>query len=104
MLLDCCLYMNKNLLGRLCQQGVLLTACFGLFAVNNVSAGTATARLGSQPEQVSVPVYGDSSRWGIYFRQLQDTMATFWYEEITYYSSGYPHSQGSVTASYRFQP
>ena len=44
--------------------------------------------------------WGDSSPWARYFRQLQDTMALRWCEEITYYDYLYVYSHGSVTARF----
>jgi hypothetical protein len=96
--------MNKNLGWRLRQQGLWLGACLVLIATDRVSAGTAAGRAESPIYQLSVPLYGDSTPWGRYFRQLQDTMALYWYEEITYYSYRYDYSRGWVTARYTVTP
>jgi hypothetical protein len=95
--------MNKNFGGRLYGKSLLLAACLALVAANPVFGGTTTARE-SQTGQITIPVYGDSSPWGRYFRQLQDTMATRWYEEIKYYDHLYVYSHGSITARYRVTP
>ena len=96
--------MNKNLARRLRRQGVCLTACLVLFGTDCVSAGTAAGRPESGIDQLPIPVYGDSTRWGRYFRQLQDTVATRWYEEITYYSERFAYSRGTVTARFVVTP
>jgi hypothetical protein len=95
--------MNKNLVGRLYGKALLLAVCLGLVAANRGFGGTTTARE-SQTGQLTIPVYGDSSPWGQYFRQLQDTMATRWYKEIKYYDHLYVYSHGSITARYRVTP
>jgi hypothetical protein len=66
--------MNKMLVGR--RQGLWLVACLALVAANHVSAGTTVGRPESQIYQLPLPVYGDSTPWGRYFRQLQDTVGT----------------------------
>ena len=96
--------MNKNLVGCLRQQGLWLAACLVLIATDRVSAGTAAGRPEPAIYQLSVPVYGDSTLWCRYFRQLQDTMALYWYEEIAYYSYRYAYSRGWVTARYTVTP
>ena len=52
---------------------------------------------------LSLPI-GDSSVWGRYFRQLQDTTATSWYKEIIYYSYRHAFSRGVVTARFTITP
>ena len=96
--------MNKNLVGHLRRQGLWLAACLVLVASDRVSAGTATGRPESGIDQLPIPAYGDSTRWGKYCRQLQDTVATRWYEEIIYYTHRYDYSWGSVTARYTVTP
>jgi hypothetical protein len=95
--------MKTNVAGRLYRQGLLLAACLGLFTDGHAFGGTTTARE-SQTGQLPIPVYGDPSPWGRYFRQLQDTMATRWYEEIRYYDHLYVYSHGSITARFRVTP
>lgn len=95
--------MNKNLVGGLYGKALLLAAFLGLVAAGPVFGGTVTARE-SQTGQLAIPVYGDSSPWGQYYRQLQDTMATRWYEELKYYDHLYVYSHGSITARYRVTP
>ena len=97
-------FMNKNLVGRLRQQGLWLAAGLVLFGTDRLSAGTAVGRPESGIDQLPIPVYGDSTRWGRYFRQLQDTVATRWYEEITYYSERFAYSRGTVTARFVVTP
>jgi hypothetical protein len=97
-------FMNKKLVGRLRQQGLWLAACLVLIATDRVSAGTGAGDPESPIYQLPIPVYGDSTPWGKYFRQLQDTVATRWYEEITYYTHRYDYSWGSVTARYTITP
>jgi hypothetical protein len=96
--------MNKNLVGRLRQQGLWLAAGIVLFGTGRLSAGSAAGRPESAIVQLPIPVYGDSTRWGRYFRQLQDTVATRWYEEITYYSERFAYSRGTVTARFVVTP
>ena len=96
--------MNKSLVGRLRRQGLWLAACSALVATNWMSAGTTAEVPESQIYQLPVPVYGDSTPWGEYFRQLQDTIALRWYEEITYYDHLYVYSHGSVTARFTVSP
>jgi len=96
--------MNKNLARRLRRQGVCLAACLVLFGTDRVSAGTAAGRPESGIDQLPIPVYGDSTPSGRYFRQLQDTVATRWYEEITYYSERFAYSRGTVTARFVVTP
>jgi hypothetical protein len=96
--------MNKNLVGRLRRQGSWLAACLALVATNHLSAGTTAGRPESQIYQLPIPVYGDSTPWAKYFRQLQDTMALRWYEEITYYDHLYVYSHGSVRARFTVTP
>jgi hypothetical protein len=86
--------------GRLRRQGLWLAACLVLVATDRVSAGTAAGGPESQMYQLPIPVYGDKTPWGKYFRQLQDTVATYWYQEITYYTHLYEYNWGSVTARY----
>lgn len=95
--------MKTNVGGHLYRQLLLLVACFGLFVTDHAFGGTRTARE-SETGQLAIPVYGDSSPWGQYYRQLQDTMATRWYEEIKYYDHLYVYSHGSITARYRVTP
>lgn len=97
------IFMNKMLVGRLRRQGLRLAACLALVAANHVSAGT-TAGLESQIYQLPLPVYEDSTPWGKYFRQLQDTVATRWYQEVTYYTHRYDYNWGMVTARYTVTP
>jgi Gram-negative bacterial TonB protein C-terminal len=92
------------LVGRLRRQALWLAACLALVLTNHMSAGTTAGRPGSQIYQLPVPVWGDSSPWARYFRQLQDTMALRWYEEITYYDHLYVYSLGSVTARFTVTP
>jgi hypothetical protein len=96
--------MNKNLVRHLRQPGFWLAPCLVLVATDRVSAGTAADRPESRIDQLPIPAYGDSTRWGKYYRQLQDTVATRWYEEITYYTHRYDYSWGSVTARYTVTP
>ena len=96
--------MNKNLVKHLRWQGLWLAACLVLVATDRVSAGTSAVRPESRIDQLPIPAYGDSTRWGKYSRQLQDTVATRWYEEITYYTHRYDYSWGSVTARYTVTP
>jgi hypothetical protein len=96
--------MNKNLVGRLRQQGLWLAAGLILFGTDRLSAGTTVGRPESGIDQLPIPVYGDSTRWGRYFRQLQDTVATRWYEEITYYTERFAYSRGTVTARFVVTP
>jgi hypothetical protein len=96
--------MNRNLLGRLRGRGLLLAACLGLVATGNLSAGTTAGRAESQIDQFTIPIYGDSTPWGKYYRQLQDTMATRWYEELKYYDHLYVYSHGFVTARFVVTP
>ena len=96
--------MNKMLAGCLRRQGLWLAACFALVAGNHVSAGTTAGRPESQIYQLPLPVWGDSSPWARYFRQLQDTMALRWYEEIIRYDHLYAYSHGSVTARFTVTP
>jgi hypothetical protein len=96
--------MNRNLVRRLPGQGLLLAAGLGLLATGHLSAGTAAGRAESQTDQLAVPIYGDSTPWGKYYRQLQDTMATRWYEELKYYDHLYVHSHGAVTARFTVTP
>ena len=97
--------MNKMLVGRLGRQGLwLATACFALVATNHMSAGTTAGRPESQIYQLPLPAYGDTTPWGKYFRQLQDTVATRWYEEIIYYTHRYDYDWGTVTARYMVTP
>jgi hypothetical protein len=96
--------MNKMLVGRLHRQGLWLAAFFTLVAVNHASAGTTVNRPDSQIYQFPLPVWGDSTPWARYFRQLQDTMALRWYEEITYYDHLYVYSHGAVTARFTVTP
>jgi hypothetical protein len=95
--------MNKNFGGCLYGKGLLFAAFLVLVVANHAFGGTATARE-SQTGQLMLPVYGDLSPWGRYFRQLQDTMATRWYEEIKYYDHLYVYSHGSITARYMVTP
>ena len=96
--------MNRILGGRLRRQGLWLAACLVLVAAHRVSAGTTASRSESQIYQLPIPVYGDKTPWGIYFRQLQDTVATRWYQEITYYTHRYEYNWGRVTARYTVTP
>lgn len=96
--------MNKNLVGHLHRQGLWLSACLVLVATDRVSAGTAAGRPESRIDQLPVPEYGDTTPWGKYYRQLQDTVGTRWYEEIVYYTHRYDYSWGSVTARYTITP
>ena len=97
-------FMNKMLVGRLLRQGLWFAACLALVAANHVSAGTTADRPESQFYQLPLPLYRDSTPWGKYFRQLQDTVATRWYEEITYYTHRYEYNWGTVTARYTVTP
>ena len=97
-------FMNKMLGGRLRWQGLWLAACLALVAVNRASAGTAAGRPESEIYQLPLPAYGDTTPWGKYFRQLQDTVATRWYQEITYYTHRYEYNWGIVTAHYTVTP
>ena len=97
-------FMNNDLVGRLRRQGLWLAACLALIATNHLSAGTTAGRLESQIYQLPVPVYGDSTPWGKYYRQLQDTVATRWYQEIVYYTHRYDYNSGTVTARYTVTP
>lgn len=96
--------MKKNLVRRPRQQGLWLTACLVLFAGDRLYAGTAAGRPESRIDQLPIPVYGDNTRWGMYYRQLQDTVATRWYEEITYYTKRFSYSRGTVTARFVVTP
>src|SRR6202011_5517700 len=84
--------------------GLWLAACLVLIATDRVSAGTGAGGPESPIYQLPIPVYGDSTPWGKYFRQLQDTVATRWYEEITYYSERFAYSRGTVTARFVVTP
>jgi len=97
-------FMNRILVGRLHRRGLWLAACLVLVASDRVSAGTTAGRPESQIYQLPIPIYGDKTPWGIYFRQLQDTVATRWYQEITYYTHRYEYNWGSVTARYTVTP
>jgi hypothetical protein len=97
-------FMNKMRVGRLRRQGLWLPACLALVAANCVSAGTTAGRPESQIYQLPLPVYGDSTPWGKYFRQLQDTVGARWYQEITYYTHRYEYNWGIVTARYTVTP
>jgi hypothetical protein len=96
--------MNRSLVGRLRRQGLWLAACLALVATDHVSAGTTVGRSESQIYQFPIPVYGDSTPWGKYFRQLQDTVGTRWYQEIVYYTHSYEYDWGTVTARYTVTP
>jgi hypothetical protein len=96
--------MNEKLVRRLRQQGFWLAAGLLLIATDRVSAGTTTGRGESSIYQLPIPEYGDTTPWGKYFRQLQDTVGTRWYEEIVYYTHRYDYSWGSVTARYTITP
>jgi hypothetical protein len=96
--------MNRILVGRLHRRGLWLAACLVLVPTDRVSAGTTAGRPESQIYQLPIPIYGDKTPWGIYFRQLQDTVATRWYQEITYYTHRYEYDWGSVTARYTVTP
>jgi len=100
----CSSYMDKNLGGRLCRQGLWLAACLALVATNDASAGPTTGIPESHVYQLPIPDYGDSTPWGKYFRQLQDTVATRWYQEIVYYTHRYEYNWGTVTARYTVTP
>ena len=92
------------LVGRLRRQGLWLAACSALVVTNQMFAGTTTVSPESQIYQLPIPDYGDSTPWGKYFRQLQDTVATRWYQEITYYTHLYEYDWGWVTARYTVTP
>jgi len=92
--------MNKNYLGGWHRQRLLLVACFGLVATGTAFGGT----IAPEAVQLSIPVYGNHSLWGRYFRQLQDTTATSWYMEIAYYTHRYEYSRGVVTARFAVTP
>jgi|GEM_PF-3527759 hypothetical protein len=96
--------MNKQLLRRLRQQGLRLAAGLLLITTSRVTAGTAAARNESPIYQLPIPEYGDSTSWGKYYRQLQDTVGTRWYEEIVYYTHRYDYGWGVVTARYTITP
>ncbi|MBV8214450.1 MAG: hypothetical protein JOZ08_14645 [Verrucomicrobia bacterium] len=96
--------MKKIVAVRLHWQGLWLAACLALVAMHQVSAGTTASRLETPIYQLPIPVYGDSTPWGKYFRQLQDTVATRWYEEIVYYTHRYDYNWGTVTARYTVTP
>jgi hypothetical protein len=96
--------MNKMLVGCLRRQGLWLAACLALIATNHLSAGTTADRPESQIYQLPIPDYGDRTPWGKYFRQLQDTVATRWYQEIVYYTHRYDYNWGTVTARYTVTP
>ena len=80
--------------------GHLVLAAFFALLATDVQGGTTVGQF--EPE--GVPVWGDSSPWARYFRQLQDTMALGWFEEITYYDHLYVYSHGSVTARFTVTP
>ena len=96
--------MKTNLVGGWHGQILLLAACLGLIVTDNALGGVTAVRPESPAGELSIPAYGDHTPWGRYFRQLQDTTATSWYEEITYYSHRYEFSRGAVTARFTVAP
>ena len=95
--------MTNNFPGRLRAGVFLFTVFVGLVAANSV-AGKTTAVRSTPGGRLTIPHYGDSSVWGRYFRQLQDTTATSWYKEIIYYSYRRAYSRGVVTARFTITP
>ena len=78
---------------------LLFTVFLGLVAMNSV-VGQTTAVRSTSGGRLTIPRYGDSSVWGRYFRQLQDTRVTSWYKELYYYSYQSAYSRGEVTARF----
>jgi TonB-like protein len=96
--------MIKNLVGRMGAKEFFLAAFLGLVATNSALGVITATRSKSGGRQLSLPAYGDTSKWGRYFRQLQDTTATSWYKEIIYYSYRSAFSRGVVTARFTITP
>jgi hypothetical protein len=93
-----------NLIGDAGTFGFFLAVLLGLVATDSLIGRTASTRPPSGERQFAIPRYGDTSVWGRYFRQLQDTTATSWYKEILYYSYRRAYSRGVVTARFRITP
>ena len=94
--------MTKSLYRRPVAESWLLAAFFALLGIGPQQITVAKST--NVPSAVAIPQYGDTTTWGVYFRQLQDTVATSWYKEIFYY--GYPRTvtRGVVTARYSIAP
>jgi hypothetical protein len=95
--------MKKSVYRRLIAKSRFLSAFLGVCLVTGLPELTLAKSKIASPA-LAVPEYGDTTTWGRYFRQLQDTVATSWYKEIFYY--GYPKtfSRGVVTARYSITP